>query len=89
MSGDEKIGSRYCHVAWHDSQLSKMSCSRRSSASHSAAAASSALMNGDARMDSVLTKWSSSSIWISSTPPTTNVPVSLYGRIYDRGGAEG
>lgn len=26
MSSEEKMGSRYSHVAWHLSQLSSMSC---------------------------------------------------------------
>mmetsp|Transcript_38446 Transcript_38446/g.64595 ORF Transcript_38446/g.64595 Transcript_38446/m.64595 type:complete len:216 (+) Transcript_38446:229-876(+) len=79
MSALLKIGSRYIHVDWHFSQLSSMSCSWNSVFCHSLARSANGFTNGDAFMDCTLTIWSSKIIWISSVPPTTLVPVSLYG----------
>mmetsp|Transcript_62799 Transcript_62799/g.198888 ORF Transcript_62799/g.198888 Transcript_62799/m.198888 type:complete len:424 (-) Transcript_62799:2007-3278(-) len=78
MSSEEKMGSRYCHVAWHVSQLSRRSCRVCMLSSHPAACSSNGLMNGEARMDWIFTIWSSRIAWMSSTPPRMYVPVSLY-----------
>mmetsp|Transcript_2471 Transcript_2471/g.8791 ORF Transcript_2471/g.8791 Transcript_2471/m.8791 type:complete len:390 (-) Transcript_2471:1918-3087(-) len=78
MSSEPKIGSRYCHVAWHVSQLSSMSCSVCRVSSHTPDLCSKGLMKGLARMLWILTIWSSRIIWMSSKPTSVYVPVSLY-----------
>ena len=51
MSGEVKMGSKYCQVAWQASQLSTTSCSLFSVSSHSSASFSRGPMKGDALMD--------------------------------------
>lgn len=59
MSGEVKMGSKYCQVAWQASQLSTTSCSLFSVSSHSSASFSRGPMKGDALIDCVFTIWSS------------------------------
>ena len=56
-----------------------MSCSVFSVADHALASASKGFTKGLAHMPCALTIWSSSSACASSDPPSTYVPVSLYG----------
>ena len=77
MSGELKMGSRYSHVACTFSHASRMSCSLMRVAFHSFISSSNGLTKGEPSMVCVLTIWSSSSIWISSTEDRMVVPVSL------------
>ena len=77
MSSEEKMGERYCHVCWHFSQLSSMSCSWFSTLLRSVACSRNGFTYGDADMPCTLTIWSSSTAWISSVPPMMKVPDSL------------
>mmetsp|Transcript_2002 Transcript_2002/g.6656 ORF Transcript_2002/g.6656 Transcript_2002/m.6656 type:complete len:226 (+) Transcript_2002:1329-2006(+) len=79
MSSDEKIGSRYIHARCtliHSSMTSEMSVSVFS---HSLMRPAKGPLKGENDMDCVMTIWSSSICWITSTPRMTNVPDSRYG----------
>mmetsp|Transcript_8250 Transcript_8250/g.18106 ORF Transcript_8250/g.18106 Transcript_8250/m.18106 type:complete len:246 (-) Transcript_8250:315-1052(-) len=78
MSSEEKMGSRYSQVDCTFIQLSRMSCIDVSVSSHLVISVMKGLIKRDPFMAWVLTIWSSSSCWISSTLESMRVPDCLY-----------
>ncbi len=77
MSSLEKMGSRYSHVRCTASHSSTTACTATRVRSHRRASSACGLTKGEPSMVCVLTMWSSSTVFTSSTPRTTCVPVAL------------
>jgi hypothetical protein len=81
MSSESKMGCRYSHERCTASHSSMTSDTHDSVLSHSAMRSSNGFLNDEKLMACVMVMCSSSSAISSSAPLSTDVPVSLYGRM--------